>query len=314
MDAGPSHAVVASEVNRRVDGTIEWDARGAAGTLRQNAPCDDGAGTVATVTNTDVVDVVGTRSGVSDLLMVWGVNRADQRSTATSFAGTGIEFRIDYGATADEGDQLQIASGGDNDTITVGTGRVALDTVGTAVVLAGSGFPRLSHRGGFGNDRISAAGSPETGASPTAGVDLDAESGRDIVIGGAGDDTLRGGIGNDEVEGGPGPDSVYGDTNIDILRMHDGVADALIDGGAGADTAYYDAGLETPVNVETLVGSGDPPPPPPPPHLRRRPTASTTAASAASTPAAASAGRDSVRPGARAWGTDVGRTADPGRR
>ena len=204
MDAGPSQTVVASEVSRRVDGTIEWDARGALGTLRQNAPCDDGGGTVATVTNTDVVDIVGTRSGVNDLLTIWGVDRADQRSTATTFSGTGVEFRIDYGATADAGDQLQIFSGGDNDTITVGTGRVALDTVGTAVVF-GSGLPRITIRGGFGNDRISAAGSPETGASPTAGVDLDAESGRDIVIGGAGGDTLRGGIGNDEVEGGPGP-------------------------------------------------------------------------------------------------------------
>ena len=165
----------------------------------------------ATVTNTDVIEVVGQRDDVHNKLTIDNVfehespEPADRRSTDSSFAGSGIEFRIAFGLQSDgTPDEFELKGSGLADLTTVGTNGITLDNVGTKIVFTGGVFPALRVEGGFGNDVLSAAGSPETGASPTAGVDFDAESGRDIIIGGAGGDTLRGGIGNDEVDGGPG--------------------------------------------------------------------------------------------------------------
>ena len=101
---------------------------------------------------------------------------ADRRSTDSSFAGSGIEFRIAFGLRSDgTPDEFELKGSGLADLITVGTNGITLDNVGTKIVFTGGVFPALRVEGGYGNDALSAAGSPETGASPTAGVDFDAE-------------------------------------------------------------------------------------------------------------------------------------------
>ncbi len=90
--------------------------------------------------------------------------------------------------------------------------------------------------------------------------------------GGAGDDNLLGGSANDLLEGGAGNDSLAGNGGDDLLRGGEG--DDVLDGGSGVDTADYSdastdltidlglvsaqdtgaAGMDTLVNVETVLG------------------------------------------------------------
>jgi chitodextrinase len=248
---------------RQADGTINWSRRGG-GAPDIEGTCSDGSGTVATIVNTDVIQLNDTRAGVDDHIDVTGVDFTDLRSAARTWSGTGIEFRVDFGPTAvSDGDALDIAAGGANDTITVGTGGVALDTQGTAIVLTGGQLPLVQIHGGFGSDRISAAGGGVAGAAAWRTVDIDGESGRDVLTGGLAGDVLAGGIGDDTLEGGPGADTLLGETQNDTIRANDGEADVRIDGGNHTDTVYFDTGLETPANAETLIpwGQGDATPP-----------------------------------------------------
>jgi Ca2+-binding RTX toxin-like protein len=245
MDAGPSHTFVEIWVSHLIDGTIEWYPRGASNGIAEKAPCADAAGTLATVTNTDVVELVGTRAGVRDALLIDGLNRADLRSAANSWAGTGIEFRIDFGTTAvADADRVTILAGGAHDTITIGTGGISLDTVGTRLVLAGAEFPRVDVDGGYGSDRISAAGDPTVGGPAPRPVVIDGDYGADVLTGGLAGDELDGGIGNDTLTGGGGSDTLLGGTQNDTIWANDGEADARIDGGNHTDTVHYDVGID----------------------------------------------------------------------
>ncbi|MGH3072077.1 MAG: calcium-binding protein, partial [Gaiellaceae bacterium] len=246
MDAGPDYALVEIWVSRLADGTIQWYVRGAAGTIRDTSTCADGAGTLATVANTDVVDLVGTRSGVQDGLVIDGLNRADLRSAANSWAGTGVEFRMDFGPTpvADR-DRVTVLAGGGNDTITVGTGGIGLDTGGTGLVFGGTAFPAfVSLDGGYGSDTISAAGGAGFGGPAPSPVDIEGDVGADVLTGGLAGDEIDGGTGNDTITGGAGADTLIGDSQNDIIYANDGEPDALIDGGAHTDTVHYDVGID----------------------------------------------------------------------
>ena len=209
---------------------------------------------MATVANTDVVELAGTTIGVKDNVRVVSVG-ADLRGVAETFVGSGIEFRLTYDANAfPDGDSLAIVGSGGVDAVTVGASAITLDNAGTRIVTSGGPYAGLRIEGGYGNDTITGTGA--------LALDVDAGVGRDTVVGGNGDDVLRGGVGNDDITGGGGRDTVYGDNNDDILRMVDALSDARVDGGIGADTAYFDESLDSPIAVETLHPTGGTPPPP----------------------------------------------------
>jgi Ca2+-binding RTX toxin-like protein len=302
-------ALRTNTISRTPEGAIEWTATGY-GPDRARAAC---AG--ATVANTDVVQITGLRAGVNDAVLIDEVDWTtvsyypytvkNAAGTTSSFAGTGIDFRVDFGSTAvADGDSLTVEAGGHEDTLTAGAGAIALDAAaGTQVVFTGGQLPAIALDGGANNDSISAAGTTHgitalggngvdtiTGGAGNDRLDggtgndtIDGGAGNDVVLGDSQQDTLTGGDGDDTVEGGPdddivegaaGADRLYGEnpgplsiTGDDELRAADGVADPVVDGGNGNDSATYDTALETPIRVEILNGSGPPPPPPPPANL-----------------------------------------------
>ncbi len=260
-DGGTGSPERTNVISRQADGVILWASTASVGS-RAAAACGTAETGIATVANTDIVELTGTTIGVKDNVHVVNVG-TDPRGAAETFVGSGIEFRLTYDANAfPNGDSLKIVGSGGVDVITVGTTAITLDSAGTKIVPLGAPYAGLRIEGGYGNDTISGAGSAATGGRATRALDVNAGVGRDIIVGGDGADVLRGDVGNDDLTGGLGRDFVYGDNNDDVLRTADGLNDPGIDGGIGADTAYFDDPLDSPVGVETLHPSGPPEPPP----------------------------------------------------
>ncbi|WP_292930446.1 M10 family metallopeptidase C-terminal domain-containing protein [Novosphingobium sp. PASSN1] len=117
--------------------------------------------------------------------------------------------------------------------------------------------------GGKGNDTIggNAANNQLTG---NGGDDLiNGAAGNDMFYGGIGSDTENGGAGNDTFFGGgdPGNDKFNGGTGIDVVSYAGAKAAVTVSlsAGTGASRAASDAagvGLDTLINIETVIGSG----------------------------------------------------------
>jgi Ca2+-binding RTX toxin-like protein len=79
-----------------------------------------------------------------------------------------------------------------------------------------------------------------TTAGATAGLIVDAGTGRDVVQTGPLDDKIFGGAGNDVIHSGEGDDELHGHGGDDVFRGQGGADD--IDGGEGVDTVAWPGG------------------------------------------------------------------------
>ena len=135
------------------------------------------------------------------------------------------------------------------------------ESTGVDIDLSLAGVEAISLSGGGGNDHLSAAGSPETGAPYPTGVSLDGGSGADVVVGGPGGDTIGGGTGFDTVDysSATGPlavsignalsdDGITGEGD-DVLGTIEvvlgGSGDDLIQGDASAELLQGGGGTDT---------------------------------------------------------------------
>ncbi len=156
----------------------------------------------------------------------------------------------------------------DDEMINAGTGRIVggvsmgggndkLENSGAIVATGGSAIDM-----GDGDDQLTlhvgatveglirlGAGNDIVTSTSSAGFEIDAGEGDDVihlgggadhVLGGAGNDTIHAGAGNDHLDGGDGDDVLYGEDGDDTI--YGGAGNDIISGGAGNNTIYAGAG------------------------------------------------------------------------
>jgi CSLREA domain-containing protein len=159
--------------------------------------------------------------------------------------------RIDIGATdahvikRSSGNKVEVYGTLLGDTITVNSGNVVIDTIGTFTVSAGTASSLEVH-GLDGSDTITISPAIAVSSSIYGG------EGNDSLTGGSGSDSVYGGNGNDVLMGGDGTDSLYGGEGDDLLYGNGGTN--LLYGEAGSDAYFAESGAAANVFYE---GAGD---------------------------------------------------------
>ncbi len=171
-----------------------------------------------TITNIEVLELVGDGSGGDITLRVDAADLADVNTIRSLTAGN---VRIEI-----------FNAGPDFDF-----GRIALEGIDT------SSGDRIIVSGTNGADTIILSDQADT---------LDANGGDDSIFGGAGDDSIFGDNGNDTIDGGAGNDTLIGADGNDTFIGSEG-AD-ILNGGGGRDTVDYSASTEgVNVNLESNI-------------------------------------------------------------
>jgi Ca2+-binding RTX toxin-like protein len=177
----------------------------------------------ASVTNTDVVNVIGTsRPDKFDISLRGGLF-------------TGIVFRVNL---AGGHDQLRVFGTTGPDRITVGTAGIDLDPNthrGRDIKL--SNVESVLINGLAGKDVLSGQGGGIDGGPTHIPLDLIGAGGNDHLTGGAANDILSGSDNTDVLDGKGGNDLLFGNKGSDTIR-----------GGSGFDATFYQ-GRSTPVIV-----------------------------------------------------------------
>jgi Ca2+-binding RTX toxin-like protein len=273
--AGPASAAVDCTFNaaqKKVtitanDGDQVGLQRGADGSIAVGVPgCS-----LATVTNTDLIEFTDTSAGKSTMLILTLAHGGfAPGATAEPFGSGEIEIKTDFGSGAS--DQLHVngpASGAN-----IRAGRVPgtadlgvnlrADEVGPDADVIAKGVDELSFDGSDAADTFRADGGTEFDFFAQVAVEL---------RGWGGGDKLVGGLAGDRLEGGEGDDELHGDAGHDALDP--GAGDDLVDGGNDRDHADYreapaamhvdlrssepqdtlGSGSETFHNVESITGS-----------------------------------------------------------
>ncbi|PZD70685.1 Bifunctional hemolysin/adenylate cyclase [Acaryochloris thomasi RCC1774] len=211
---------------------------GGAGSDRIIWNLGDGSDQIDGGSGLDTVEVNGSSNGRD----IYQVLKAEDN---VLFERTNIDlFQLDINYV----EVLEVNSGGNNDTLTVGD-------------LSGTAFESITFNAGNGNDVLdgSSATTAFVGLGGNGADTLEGGSNNDLLIGSngndllrgfAGDDTLNGGAGNDDMIGQEGNDLLNGGSGNDFLQGSEG-DDTLI-GGAGRDTLFGQAG-----NNRLIGGNGN---------------------------------------------------------
>jgi Ca2+-binding RTX toxin-like protein len=157
---------------------------------------------------------------------------------STSVRGSFFESFPVSGVTS-----VVINCGDGNDTVTIGTGVMAVSIIG------GTGDDTLT--GGDNNDYLEGDSGNDS---------IDGGAGNDTLTGTNNNDTLIGGIGNDVLFGGNGNDSLVGQAGNDTLDG--GIGADFIGGGNNSDTVDYSArlggsGLNLAISLDNTANDGD---------------------------------------------------------
>ncbi len=145
----------------------------------------------------------------------------------------------------------QVSGGPGDDRLHGGPGRdVMLPGSGRDTVETGLGRDTLSYADRSGPIRVDVPA-----GIAGWGLERDAFSGIDAVIGGSGADVLRGGPGDDILDGGPGDDRLDGAAGADQLT--DGIGDDRLLGGPGEDRLTGIAGPIDEFGDEEVSGGED---------------------------------------------------------
>lgn len=191
-------------------------------------PCD-----LATVTNTDTIDVSSTGTAAEVVIDLSGGPFAPGETAETDAADSEIEWLVDLLA----GSTLRIVGSDQPDDVVVGADGINLnaDEATGDVDVVISGAPSIVIEGKDGNDVLSNAGGAGTGGEgPVATLQGDA----------ADDDLVPGSVGT-TVDGGDGQDTVdYGG------------AGGGVDVDLAAGTAERNAGTDTLIAIENAIGGG----------------------------------------------------------
>ena len=82
-------------------------------------------------------------------------------------------------------------------------------------------------------------------------------AGDDFLPGLGGNDTINGGVGNDKLEGGAGNDTLNGGADNDTASYQDATAAVTVTLVSISQQDTQGAGLDTLLNIENLIGSGN---------------------------------------------------------
>lgn len=198
-----------------------------------------GQGTVATVTNTDTINI--TRSAAS------GTERNVTIDESAGVFGPGAtpdpdghgEVKINISGDASTPTDLNVVGTSEADTIRISRlGDVNLNAAqdsDTDIHVTG-GAQSVTVNGGGGGDFISGKREPQVGGPPSATVPL-------LLNGEGGDDLLMGGLAPDVLSGGDDGDFLFSASALTTEGVD------RLDGGAGFDNASFDSS-------DILFGSG----------------------------------------------------------
>jgi hypothetical protein len=253
-----------------VNGTgLDW------GLPSDHAPCG-----LATVYNTDTVEVYGTTTSKEFFAVDQSTARLSPGATPEASGVSEIEVHAHLGGN---NDQLNVLMGAEEDAMSAGDAGLAWNGDDDADITY-EGNVQIDLEGQDGNDLITGEGGHGTGGPSPETLNLNGQGGNDTIIGsptsdrnldgGYGDDRVYGkqgtdriGVcGNDVAYGGRGSDSfyttcsglptvhtnLYGQRGNDLFFVRNGWKDDL-DGGEGTDSAQVDEGLDTTVSVETFL-------------------------------------------------------------
>ena len=224
----------------------------------------------ATVTNTDLIDVVGsTHGGQRVSVDLTGGPLAPGKTAET---GTGAISEIEINADLRSGSSEEIAVVGSSgaDTAVFGSAGARLNT-DKDIDLTFSGLDQVELDGNDGADTLSVGGGGGSGEPFARFGDIDGGNGSDTLTGGRASDTinggaddstatapgdvLRGGLGGDTLAGGAGNDEVLGNDGGDTVDGN--LGDDVINGGPDADTIGFNGGLATLDGADDISGGPD---------------------------------------------------------
>lgn len=261
LDGGEGHDTAVLD-RQRADYTITFDAAEQAFVLTYSLSTVTRVKAVETLQFADgAVSVASLIAGDHNDNTLSGSENADDLSGGggnDTLAGLGGDDRVDGGSgddTLDGGDGNDNLLGGDgNDTLHGGTGVNTLtggagrDAVSYALAAAavtvdlGMSGPQVT--GGGGTDTLAAI------------EDLVGSAFGDTLIGNAGDNALLGGAGNDLLAGLGGTDLIDGGAGDDTASYAAATSDVTVDLTlSGPQSTGYSHGLDTLVNVESVLGS-----------------------------------------------------------
>ncbi len=216
----------------------------------------------ATVSAADSIVITG--AGGSESVTIDLTNGAFEPGNSAEASGSPeIEWSVDLAGGS--GDAIAVSGGPGSDTLTYGTGGLALNGDSDVDVTL-VGIETHSASGAGAADRLSGAGGNGAGGPFASALTLSGGAGSDAVIGGSGDDVLDGGAdddtvtgagGDDTIIGGAGNDTENGDAGNDTLSQG-AVADGndALTGGSGVDTVSY-ASRSNPVAISADGGAND---------------------------------------------------------
>jgi Ca2+-binding RTX toxin-like protein len=215
---------------------------------------------VATVTNTDLIDVNGSGTPVEISIDLSAGNFAPGLTPDADGGSSEIEFSVDL---PNGTPTLRVSGGAGNDNLVYGADGINLNAAETPgdVDVSIVGAPLIVLDGNAGNDALSIAGGAGTGA-PAVGS----------MNGGTEDDLLGGGLGGSTAGGGDGVDTIdYAAASQVVASLATGVVqhaggqtDQLagvenLSGSPGADTISGDDGpnvLQGGLGDDLLIGGG----------------------------------------------------------
>lgn len=240
-------------------------------TMQRLEPAQACTGGVPTVTTTDAIHVVFSKSDLEEVVIE--LDGGPFAPGATPEADGAPEIEIDVtgetglaaNVVATSGDdQLRWVAMGDHPGLNLNPGKGDHDAdVWVAAGPDDISTPLLTVDGGAGDDTIVGDATSRASASAYAyggsgddvlgtlgngDADLYGEGGHDVITGGGFDDTLSGGDGhdridgrggNDKIDGGRGADRISGGAGRDRIAAHDGSRDTIAC-GAGRDRANAD--------------------------------------------------------------------------
>jgi Ca2+-binding RTX toxin-like protein len=215
----------------------------------------DVSGTDLDSADVDLSAAGGGGDGQADTVIATGSDGPDRAEVGSSdgkVVVSGLSAQVSV-AGGENGDHVDVATLGGDDTIASGVG-----FTGPATVIAegGDGTDTATYDGSAGDDTIGIAADNGNAATFTSGpglfetsavesLNVSGQAGADTITGqngiagltrltldgGAGDDVLRGGDGDDVLLGGAGDDDVDGNRGNDVAQL-----------GAGADSFQWDPG------------------------------------------------------------------------
>jgi Ca2+-binding RTX toxin-like protein len=216
------------------DGEAVTISRDVSGTIYVNAstcPSTTDASVVATVTNTDTINVpesVG--AGVGNTRVTIDLANGGFAPGATLEPNSSSEIEFNVSLAGAPGDSLSIASAGATGSVVagdLGNNGVGIDQTGVNLDadegdgvdadVTATGLTSLTMNGVATSDVLSAGGGSGTGAPAAVPAVLNGNNGADLLIGGNAGDTLNGNLGDDELRGGAGNDTLSGAGGDDLL-------------------------------------------------------------------------------------------------